>query len=140
MLPGGMVSLKGSRTAEDCAFDQAVGARIRYYRLIAGLSQTVVARAAGITFQQLQKYESGGNRVAASRLAAIARALDAPIARLLGEGDDPPQMEAFTAEESQFLSNYRRAPGNGKKALRMLAASFAQGGEAPAGDGPGSST
>ncbi|RZJ02857.1 MAG: XRE family transcriptional regulator [Brevundimonas sp.] len=122
-----MVALKGSRSPKDREFDDAVGARIRHYRLGSGLSQSVVAQAAGITFQQLQKYESGDNRVAASRLAAIAASLGVPVSRLLGEGEDPPMIrEAFAADELQLLSNYRRAAVNGKRALRMLAATLAE--------------
>ena len=60
------------------SFDERVGAQIRLRRLQLGLSQTKVAEASGITFQQLQKYEKGMNRVAASRLARIAEALDVP--------------------------------------------------------------
>jgi len=56
-----------------------VGQRIRAFRKKANLSQTEVADQIGVTFQQLQKYENGTNRVGAGRLAMIARALDIPI-------------------------------------------------------------
>jgi transcriptional regulator with XRE-family HTH domain len=57
----------------------AVGQRIRAFRKEAQLSQTALADQVGVTFQQLQKYEKGTNRVGAGRLAQIARALDVPI-------------------------------------------------------------
>ena len=59
--------------------DVAVGQRIRTFRKEANLSQTALADRIGVTFQQLQKYENGTNRVGAGRLMLIARALDVPI-------------------------------------------------------------
>ena len=51
--------------------DIAVGARIRLLRKLRGLSQQALAEAAGVTFQQIQKYERGANRVSASMLARM---------------------------------------------------------------------
>jgi transcriptional regulator with XRE-family HTH domain len=65
--------------------DLAVGARIRLLRKVRGLSQQALAEAAGVTFQQIQKYERGANRVSASMLARIANALDAPVSEMFGE-------------------------------------------------------
>ena len=59
--------------------DVAVGERIRTFRKNADLSQTELAEQIGVTFQQVQKYENGKNRVGAGRLMHIARALDVPI-------------------------------------------------------------
>ncbi len=59
--------------------DVHVGQRIRTRRLSAGLSQTALADGLGITFQQVQKYELGANRVGAGRLSAIARRLGVDI-------------------------------------------------------------
>ncbi len=61
------------------AMDAHVGSRIAARRAALGLSQASLARAVGVTFQQLQKYERGANRVSAGRLHAIAEALAAPI-------------------------------------------------------------
>jgi transcriptional regulator with XRE-family HTH domain len=55
--------------------DRHVGARIRMQRLVTGMSQTTLGDKVGITFQQIQKYENGKNRVSASRLQQIANAL-----------------------------------------------------------------
>lgn len=52
--------------------DTHIGNRIKLLRLLRGLSQERVAEAVGITFQQVQKYESGANRISASRLYALA--------------------------------------------------------------------
>lgn len=63
--------------------DAAVGENIRMARLAAGLSQTELGAACGVTFQQIQKYEKGTNRVGGSRLMQIAEALKVPAATLL---------------------------------------------------------
>ncbi|AHA27436.1 helix-turn-helix domain-containing protein [Candidatus Liberibacter americanus] len=59
--------------------DINVGKRIRFRRTILGMSQEKLGDSLGITFQQVQKYEKGTNRVGASRLQSIAKALDIPI-------------------------------------------------------------
>lgn len=59
--------------------DVVVGRNIRIRRLAKNMSQTALAERIGITFQQIQKYEKGTNRVGASRLMQIAEALDVPI-------------------------------------------------------------
>lgn len=71
------------------AIDKHVGARIRLRRNILGVSQERLAEGLGITFQQVQKYEKGTNRVGASRLQRIAAVLDAPISFFFEEGPSP---------------------------------------------------
>ncbi len=58
--------------------DRHVGARVRMRRLMVGLSQSKLADSLDVTFQQIQKYEKGANRIGASRLQQIARVLDVP--------------------------------------------------------------
>lgn len=70
-----------------CAADQEVGRRIRMNRLQKGLSQTALANHLGITFQQVQKYERGVNRVGAGRLQKIAEVFGIPVASFFVEGD-----------------------------------------------------
>ncbi len=65
--------------------DIAVGARIRTRRRASGYSQTQLADSLGITFQQVQKYERGANRVSASMLVRIAAKLETSVAALVGE-------------------------------------------------------
>ena len=60
--------------------DQEVGARVRHRRTSLGLSQTDLATSIGVTFQQVQKYEKGSNRISASRMQQIALALNLPAA------------------------------------------------------------
>jgi len=59
--------------------DVHVGKRIRHRRWLAGMTQQQLAQAVGIKFQQIQKYETGANRVSASRLWDIADALDVEV-------------------------------------------------------------
>ena len=72
---------RGSRTRADGPHpvDIHVGARIRMHRKLLGISQEKLGDALALTFQQVQKYERGANRVGASRLFEIARILDVPI-------------------------------------------------------------
>ena len=73
---GGM-SLGEERTAS--SVDKKIGARVRVRRVEIGVSQQRLAELIGVTFQQVQKYESGANRIAAGRLLDIADALETPI-------------------------------------------------------------
>ncbi len=59
--------------------DMHVGARVRMRRRFLGLTQQALAESLGLTFQQVQKYERGANRVSASKLYEIARALHVPV-------------------------------------------------------------
>ncbi len=59
--------------------DVHVGARLRYRRMLIGKSQEALGEELGLTFQQIQKYEKGQNRIGASRLYYLARALDVPV-------------------------------------------------------------
>ena len=65
--------------------DVHVGSRIRLRRTLLGLSQERLAEAIGLTFQQVQKYERGANRVGSSRLFDLSRVLDVPIAYFFDE-------------------------------------------------------
>jgi len=62
--------------------DALVGQNIRILRLQRGLSQSALGERMGVTFQQVQKYERGANRVGAGRLSQIAQALDVPLTNL----------------------------------------------------------
>jgi transcriptional regulator with XRE-family HTH domain len=70
--------------------DVLVGQRIRLARVSKGISQTKLADALGLTFQQVQKYEKGKNRVGSSRLARISETVGYPISWFFGEGEGLP--------------------------------------------------
>ena len=65
--------------------DVHVGVRMRQRRTLLGMSQTKVADAVGLTFQQIQKYERGSNRIGSSRLFEFAKVLDVPVSHFFEE-------------------------------------------------------
>jgi transcriptional regulator with XRE-family HTH domain len=111
--------------------DVAVGARISARRLQLGRSQTKLADALGITFQQVQKYERGDNRVAASTLVRAAAALQVSVASLVGEDGGPAtdgRVAAKLAKRGAFdlLDAYAGiADADVRGALRQLAKTVA---------------
>ena len=90
--------------------DKYVGSRVRMRRIMLGMSQEKLGEALGLTFQQVQKYEKGTNRVGASRLQQISEILQVPVsflfdggpsgmvmARGFGEGSSPAYVSDFLA-------------------------------------------
>ena len=69
----------GSRGGAANPVDVHVGGRVRLRRTLLGMSQEKLGEAIGLTFQQVQKYERGANRIGASRLYDLARVLDVPV-------------------------------------------------------------
>jgi transcriptional regulator with XRE-family HTH domain len=67
--------------------DVHVGARLRLRRAMLGLSQEKLGEAIGLTFQQIQKYERGANRIGASRLYELSRILDVPVSFFFDDTD-----------------------------------------------------
>src|SRR3954470_7710770 len=80
--------------------DVRVGARLRLRRNMLGLSQEKLGEAIGLTFQQVQKYERGANRIAASRLHELSRVLDVPMAFFFDD-TDPVRAPAMGVTKSQ---------------------------------------
>jgi transcriptional regulator with XRE-family HTH domain len=77
--PTGEDADHGDKDSKSSPIDAHVGARIRLRRSLLGMSQERLGEALGLTFQQIQKYERGVNRVGASRLWDLARVLDVPV-------------------------------------------------------------
>ncbi|TNE65987.1 MAG: XRE family transcriptional regulator [Alphaproteobacteria bacterium] len=67
--------------------DISVGERLRAIRRQRGLTQSELGGTLGLTFQQIQKYERGANRISASRLALLANALAVPVGAFFEDGD-----------------------------------------------------
>jgi transcriptional regulator with XRE-family HTH domain len=81
--PGGR---RGRRKADKPnPIDVHVGSRVRLRRTLLGMSQEKLGDAIGLTFQQVQKYERGANRVGASRLFELSRVLDVPVSFFFDE-------------------------------------------------------
>lgn len=75
-----LVRRRRNPTGKPNPIDIHVGSRIRLRRALLGMSQSRLGEAIGLTFQQVQKYERGTNRVGSSRMYELARVLDVPIA------------------------------------------------------------
>jgi transcriptional regulator with XRE-family HTH domain len=115
--------------------DVALGLRIRQRRKSLGVSQTALADAVGLTFQQIQKYERGFNRVSFSRLVDIAHALDCRVVDLIGDLDDAnipsPLFRQDTAHlrESgapELLAAYSAAPPALRRSILKLVTEIAR--------------
>ena len=91
------------------AVDRRLGQRVRTRRLEIGMSQEKLAELLGVTFQQVQKYEKGVNRIAASRLFDISAALDMTIARFF-EGIGSPRGKGVAEEEQGFIHDALSTP------------------------------
>src|SRR5580704_10142441 len=85
--------MKGKRRQPNSA-DIQIGKSIRAHRLITGMSQSDLARKLGVSFQQIQKYEKGMNRVGAGRLPQIAKIFDVPIGTLFDANAITPRGES----------------------------------------------
>ena len=91
--------------------DVHVGERIRRRRRALGISQDRLAEQLGLTFQQVQKYERGANRVSASKLYQIARALQASIPYFFDGLPDPIQAAGFAeSEQAAFVHDLPLTP------------------------------
>ncbi|MGD9649372.1 MAG: helix-turn-helix domain-containing protein [Dongiaceae bacterium] len=89
--------------------DAHVGSRLRYLRSVTGISQEKLADALGITFQQVQKYESGANRIGASRLFDISQVLSTPINFFFDEFDAA-NVKAFPGVAAPKQAAYQVEP------------------------------
>lgn len=108
-LPGGDPAMVAphQQTRAPTAADVAVGVRIRALRRAAGRTQKQLASHVGVTNAQLHRYEAGISRVAASRLVAIARALEVRVEDLLNEGERTlatPYAEEFASLARAFAA------------------------------------
>ncbi|MGP1275285.1 MAG: helix-turn-helix domain-containing protein [Caulobacterales bacterium] len=86
--------------------DRYVGIRIRLRRRVMQISQQALAEKLGVTFQQLQKYENGANRIGAGRLYDLARALEVPIGYFYEDFDPAVDPSHRTDEESEAISTF----------------------------------
>jgi transcriptional regulator with XRE-family HTH domain len=78
--------------------DKHVGSRVRMRRMMLGMSQEKLGDALGLTFQQVQKYEKGTNRIGASRLQQISLILQVPVAFFFEGAPSPPDRPAGMGE------------------------------------------
>jgi transcriptional regulator with XRE-family HTH domain len=91
---------RSEREHRPSPIDVHVGSRVRLRRTLLGMSQEKLGEALGLTFQQVQKYERGVNRIGASRLFDLSRVLDVPIGFFFD--DMPPEMGGSQGRRSGF--------------------------------------
>jgi transcriptional regulator with XRE-family HTH domain len=124
-----------SVTYEPRSLDVALGLRIRQRRKFLHVSQTALAEAIGLTFQQIQKYERGFNRVSFSRLVDIAHALDCRVVDLIGDLDDANQPSPLFQQDTahlresgapELLAAYAAAPPVLRRAILKLVVEIAK--------------
>jgi len=94
--------MRGKRPS---SIDIAVGRNVRIWRMAKGLSQAQLASRIGVTFQQIQKYEVGANRIGTGRLVKVAAVLGVPIATLFDgveRPDHPSSLLSLVADSRSF--------------------------------------
>jgi transcriptional regulator with XRE-family HTH domain len=106
--------------------DIYVGRRLREARLLAGLNQEQLGDALGVSFQAVQKYESGANRLSASRLLLAAKALGRPTSYFFHDvqGDVPAQEERLSRDEVEMIRHYRHVDEGMRMALMKFVAAL----------------
>jgi transcriptional regulator with XRE-family HTH domain len=103
------------------AVDVAVGANVRTWWIARGLSQAELAKRLGITFQQVQKYETGHNRMTTGRLAKAAVLLGVPMSAFFEGADDSQPLQALLADARSFrLAHAFDAIKNSALRLRLV--------------------
>jgi transcriptional regulator with XRE-family HTH domain len=93
--------MKGPRSVT--ATDRHIGHRLRACRMMLRLNQSELGKAIGVTFQQLQKYEKGSNRVSASTLQKLAVTMEVPITYFF-EGVSSEKIQSDNLEWTEFLA------------------------------------
>jgi len=129
----------GASNRERGEVDTLVGQRLREARLLAGLSQGQLGAHIGVTFQAVQKYESGENRLSASRLLAVAAFLRQPISFFFGDLPESARQDepaGLTPKEIKLLRYYRRIGTEEGRDWMLKLAKHMSGGSGP-GQGTG---
>jgi transcriptional regulator with XRE-family HTH domain len=112
------------------SIDVHVGARLRARRTLLGLSQMVLGDAMGVTFQQLQKYEKGSNRISASRLYDVSKLLDVDIGYFFDEmgqaieSESPAQLSRQKSKRSPRKPPKSEDPLHRRETLELVRAYY----------------
>lgn len=101
---------QGSPAGGPNPIDMHVGGRIRLRRRLIGVSQERLAHDLGLTFQQVQKYERGANRVSASKLYEIAKSLQCDVGYFFEGLSDPASTELLDSGQEVVIHEFLAAP------------------------------
>lgn len=110
--------------------DVHVGGRLRLRRTLLGMSQEKLGEAIGLTFQQVQKYERGTNRVGSSRLFDISRVLDVPVGYFFEEMSEdvakrsPAKRQGGWSDRDQAKFEHERDPMVKRETLELVRAYY----------------
>ena len=99
----------GHGTGKPHPVDEHAGERLWQRRKLLGMTQTDLADAIGLTFQQVQKYERGANRISASRLCDLSRVLDVPVDYFF---EDMPTAVAAISPATKRRGKAKKLPGS----------------------------
>lgn len=102
--------------------DISVGGRLRQRRTLLGMSQEKLGRAVGLTFQQIQKYERGVNRIGASRLLQLSRVLGVPIAFFF---EDVPAVKTRAPQPAATMTGPDNDPFSRRETMELVRAYYA---------------
>lgn len=114
---------KARSSEAEQAVDSHVGERVRLRRTLMGLSQEKLAERLGLTFQQVQKYERGANRISASKLWRLSEVLEVPVSFFfdgLREGEPAAPENHLSREVLEHVRRYTAIPESERKSIREL--------------------
>jgi len=109
-----------SRRPAGDAIDVHVGKRVRERRVLLGMSQKILAKSVGVSFQQIQKNERGTNRIGASRMFELSKVLDVPVSFFF---DDLPPQPPIKSAIPRKIAAENRADVNAGDANRLYSVS-----------------
>lgn len=106
--------------------DVHVGSRVRLRRTLLGMSQEKLGEAIGLTFQQVQKYERGANRIGASRLFDLSRVLDVPVSFFFDDMPAETMNAPFSMDEDdeERVTEYEPDPMAKRETLELVRAYY----------------
>ena len=108
--------------------DVSVGSRLRKIRKMRGLTQTQLGEAVGLTFQQIQKYERGTNRISASKLVRFAQYLKVPVISMFeGSEELADGIDASESDASILAISYEKMSADVRGPFLNLVQSIAEG-------------
>jgi len=113
-----MTAAKKTKDAPDDR-DRVIGLRVKAYREIKGLSQTELGSSLGVTFQQIQKYETGRNKVSVSRLIDMCKILDVSLMNFVSGLETPAKAQVIAVSDVK-QDKIIHDPARNKEAAQLL--------------------